>query len=93
VGEACGVALRVGVDALPAGVAVPACVAAADGDPVPVAPAVAAAGGDDADGALPHPASTAPVRSMPSGTRHDSFMPPPRRLHLGFSRCSREYCT
>src|SRR6185437_5506653 len=86
-----GVAL-LGVIALPAGVAVLAGVAAADGDPVPVALADAA-GGADADGALPHPASTAPVRSMPSGTCHDSLMPPPRRLHLGFSRCSREYCT
>src|SRR5690242_1612470 len=92
VGEACRVALRVGVVALPAGAAVPADVAAADGDPVPDTPAVAA-GGDDADDALPHPASTAPVRSMPSGLCHDSLMPPPRRLHLGISRCSREYCT
>jgi hypothetical protein len=77
VGEACGAALRVGV-----GVRVGA--AADDGDPAAVALAVTA-DDDDVAGWPAHPASTAPPRSMASGTCHDNLM----RHHVVFASASR----
>jgi hypothetical protein len=85
VGEACGVALRVGVGARVGA-------AADDGDPAAVAAALAlalalavTADDDDVAGWPAHPASTAPPRSMASGTCHDNLM----RHHVVFASASR----